>query len=194
MPPKAKYTRDQIIDAAFGIVREKGRDALSARSLARALNSSTGLIFASFSSIEEVQREVVGRAKKLYAEYVLEGLKEKIPFKGFGMNYIRFAKDEPELFRLLFMYGDGSDIDSHFLPYNDDNYPAVLETIMSFFGLSEGQARRLYNHMSIYAFGLASLFVQRIYMFSMEEISRMLSEVFAAIIKEEKGDWQNAEN
>lgn len=194
MPPKAKYTRDQIIDAAFGIVREKGRDALSARSLARALNSSTGLIFASFSSIEEVQREVVGRAKKLYAEYVMEGLKERIPFKGFGMKYIRFAKDEPELFRMLFMCGDGSDIDSHFLPYNDDNSPVVLETVMKNFKLSESQARRLYNHMSVYAFGLASLFVQRIYMFTMEDISRMISEVFAAIITEEKGDWRNAEN
>lgn len=194
MPPKAKYTRDQIIDAAFGIVREKGRDALSARSLARALNSSTGLIFASFSSIEEVQREVVDRAKKLYAEYVMEGLKERIPFKGFGMKYIRFAKDEPELFRMLFMCGDGSDIDSHFLPYNDDNSPVVLETVMKNFKLSESQARRLYNHMSVYAFGLASLFVQRIYMFTMEDISRMISEVFAAIITEEKGDWRNAEN
>ena len=109
------------------------------------------------------------------------------------MKYIQFAKDEPELYKILFMSGSGGEI-THYLPQSDSNSALILETVEKGYGIDKEKAKKLYNHMSVYAFGLASLFVQRMYMFSMEEISRMLSEVFAAIIKEEKGDWRNAEN
>ena len=108
MPPRVKRTKEEIVDAAFDLVRENGMAALSARSLARALGTSTGPIFTAFTSIEEIQNEVLHRAKDWYARYIQEGLKQIPAFKGAGMAYIRFAKDEPELFRLLFMAGDGT--------------------------------------------------------------------------------------
>lgn len=189
MPPKAKYTAEQIIDTAFDMVRESGMSALSARSLAKRMGTSTGPIFTAFDTIEEVQEEVVNRAKALYSKYLQEGLSQNPAFKGAGMKYIQFAKDEPELFKLLCMNGPIPEEITHFMPANDANAPLVLSVIQSSHGISEGEARKLYNHMSVYAHGLATLFALKRSVFTMEDVSRMLSEVFTAFIKEnEEGD------
>ena len=87
----------------------QGIGALTAKSLANELGVSTQPVFTCFHTIEEVRREVVNAAKILYDDYVKEGLCNDIPFLGFGMHYIRFAKEEPELYRLLFLSMDQSD-------------------------------------------------------------------------------------
>ena len=192
MPPKSKCSKKQIINAALRIVEEKGMSALSARSLAQSLGISTGPIFTAFDTIEEIQREVKSKAKELYDEYIKEGLNDTVAFKGAGMKYIQFAKDKPELFKLLFMPGDGVNAVTHFLPYGDDNHPIILEAIERSYGLSGGEAKNLYNHMSVYAFGFAALFAQRIHIFTMDDISRMMSEVFSSMIKNSGKENGNA--
>lgn len=186
MPPKSKCTKEQIVEAALQMVREEGMESLKARELAARLGTSTAPIFTAFHSIEEIQKEVMEKARSLYSEYIQKGLKQEPAFKGVGMKYIEFAKDEPELFKVLFMSDEKENLVAHFLPSYDDNFPEVLEVLRSAYGISMEAAKKLYNHMSVYAFGFATLYAQRIYMFTMEDISRMLSEVFAAMIKKEK--------
>lgn len=181
MPPKAKYTKKQILEAAYGMVRKHGMEILTARSLAAELGTSTAPIFTAFRSIDEVQSLVLCRAKELYKTYLQEGLTQTPPFKGAGLKYVQFAKDEPELFRLLFMQGGQTDEAVHFLPYYDENAPVVLNTVETCHGLDEEQARNLYNHLSVYAHGLAVLYAQRCCVFTMDDVSRMLSEVFLAL-------------
>lgn len=189
MPPKAKYSKEQIIDGAFNIVREKGASSLSARNLAKYLGISTGPIFVAFNSIEEIQESVLAKAKDLYNGYISEGLEETPSFKGAGMKFIQFAKDEPELFKIIFLSENKSkDEFTHFLPQNDDNYPIIQDAIEKSYGMSPEEARNLYNHMSVYAYGFASLYMQKIYTYTMEDISRMMTEVFSAIIKAGKKD------
>lgn len=178
MPPKSKFTREQITEAAFQMVRKEGLDCLKARDLARKLGTSTAPIFTAFNSVEEIRDEVVKKANALYGEYVKEGLKQTPAFKGVGMMYIRFAKDEPELFKILGINKKSKD---NFLPAYDDNSPEVLNVLENKYGMSNEAAKKLYNHMSVYAFGFASLYAQRIYLFTMEDISRMLSEVYTAM-------------
>lgn len=183
MPPKPKFSRDEILNAAFEIVREDGKNELSARSLAARLNSSTQPIFMHFQNMNELLNEVKDRAKALYKQYVDEGLSQAIPFKSVGLKYIQFAKDEPELFKLLFMSADATDKKSHFFPTNDDNYPIVLSSLKDCYGLDEDKAKKLYNHLSIYTHGMAITFVQGRQIFSMQEVSDLLSEVFIALMK-----------
>lgn len=178
MPPKSKFTREQITEAAFQMVREEGLDCLKARNLAQKLGTSTAPIFTAFNSVEEIRDEVVKKANALYGEYIKEGLKQTPAFKGVGMKYIEFAKDEPELFKIL---GINKKFKDNFLPAYDDNSPEVLNVLENKYGMSNETAKKLYNHMSVYAFGFASLYAQRIYLFTMEDISRMLSEVYAAM-------------
>ena len=101
MPPKTKVTKTEILDAAIEIVRRNGPAAVNARSIAKALNCSTQPIFSNFATMEELCQAVWNRAEQICAAYLRrEEESGKYPvYKANGMAYIRFAKEERELFK-----------------------------------------------------------------------------------------------
>ena len=103
MAPKNKFTKEEIVEAAVRVVRAKGIDGLTAKTLADALGTSTQPIFTAFGSMDTVKQEVYAAAVRVYDAYTNAGLHEKLPFFGVGMQYIRFAREEPELYRFLFL-------------------------------------------------------------------------------------------
>lgn len=103
MAPKNKFTKKEMIEAAMQVVRDKGIDGLTAKTMADELGTSTQPVFTAFGSMDTVKQEVYASAVHVYDSYADAGLKEKIPFFGVGMQYIRFAREEPELYRLLFL-------------------------------------------------------------------------------------------
>ena len=105
MPPKIKVTKDEILDAAIDIVRQNGPAAINARTVAKALNCSTQPVFSNFATMEALRQGVRDRAEQICAEYLRrEEESGKYPvYKANGMAYIRFAKEERELFKLLYM-------------------------------------------------------------------------------------------
>ncbi|MBD5636659.1 MAG: TetR/AcrR family transcriptional regulator [Clostridia bacterium] len=183
MPPKAKFTREEIIDAAFEMVRRDGFEILTARSLGAKLKSSARPIFTVFKSMEEVQAEVMKRAKRLYEKYEDEGMSGANAFKGSGTGYIRFASDEPKLFQLLFMK-EKSDVPSpeKVLEQIDDYNEKILETVEKQYGLNREAAARVYLHLWLYSHGIAVAIATKICTFTQEQIDRMLAEVGAGII------------
>ena len=94
MPPAVKFQKDEIINAAIHVARDKGIDAVTAREVAKTLKVSVGPIFTWFASMDELKAEVFQKAKDLYQAYIQEGLAGPIPFLGVGQQYIRFAKVE----------------------------------------------------------------------------------------------------
>ena len=179
MPPKARYTKDEIGNAAYQLIRNEGTDALTARSLAAALGTSTAPIFTAFSSIDEVTEWARTKAKALYEQYLSEGFKHPLPFKGAGLAYIRFAKEEPKLFRFLFMEAEGAPVVSHYLPGNDENETAVRSKLEAY-GHDKSTAMRIYNHLSVYVHGLATLYACGAMIFTEEDVEEMLSEAYHA--------------
>ena len=103
MAPKNKFTREEMVEAALRVVRAKGIDGLTAKTLADELGTSTQPVFTAFGSMDAVRREVYAAVVRVYDGYTNTGLKEKIPFFGVGMQYVRFAREKPELYRLLFL-------------------------------------------------------------------------------------------
>lgn len=189
MPPKAKFTRDKIIQAGLTIVRENGMEALSARALGTELGSSARPIFTIFQNMEEVQEEVKKSAKLLYAEYVKKGLEQELAFKGVGMQYILFAVQEPKLFQLLFMSEQKQNpAVINILPIIDDNYKEILLSVQNGYHLSENKAEQLYRHLWIYTHGIAVLCATRICVFTTEEINSMIAQVFKGMLKEIRED------
>lgn len=189
MPPKAKFTKEEILSAALDIVRSKGIDALTARLLADALNSSPRPIFTVFAGMDEIVREVILKAKSLYAEYVRRGLTCVPQFKGVGVQYILFAIEEPKLFQLLFMNERGSVPPlCEVLQLIEDSFEEILASITNAYGFDRDTALRLYYHMWIYSHGIAMLCATKMCSFTADDISRMLTEVCASLIKKIKGD------
>jgi AcrR family transcriptional regulator len=100
MPPKAKFSSERIIEAAFSVVRREGWSALSARSIAKELGASTGPIYAYLPSMTDIEEAVVGKALDLYQEY-LTAPQTGDPWLDSGIGYIQFAFEEHQLFRCI---------------------------------------------------------------------------------------------
>lgn len=184
MPPKAKFTKAQITEAAFGILREEGMENLTARALGAKLGSSACPIFTAFANMEEVQQSAIAAAKALYKEYVEKGLSETPAFKGVGMQYIQFAVHEPKLFRRLFMTEQTTVPDfDRVLPLLDQSYAEILASITENYGVTNTAAQRLYSHLWIYTHGIATLCATKMCRFTEEEISDFLTEVFVSLLK-----------
>lgn len=193
MPPKAKFTRKEIVAAALEITREEGIEAVTAREIGKRLNSSARPIFTVFQNMEEVIQELISEAKEVYKGYIQEGLKEEVAFKGVGMAYIRFAIKEDKLFQLLFMRerekGEGKDF-GHILEAIDDNYEEILHSVMAPYGLEREEALRLYQNLWIYTHGIATLCATKVCRFTKEEISDRETEIFIGLLKKIKGEKQ----
>lgn len=187
MPPKAKFTKEEIIDAALKLVKRNGFDALTARSLADELGSSSRPIFTVFESMEEVQEEVKAAARRLYEQYEDAAMSGKDAFKGSGVGYIRFAAEQPKLFQLLFMKElDGVPNLDNVLIVIDNYYEKILNSIKVEYGFSRETAKEIYQHMWIYSHGIATLLATKVCNFTFEEIVKMLTVVGAGIIRKYK--------
>lgn len=184
MPPKAKFTREEVIEAGLALVRAKGFESLTARAVGERLGSSARPIFTVFENMEEVQQGVKERAKAIYSEYIAEGLAEKQSFRGVGKYYILFAMKEPKLFQLLFMNEQKKipDFDG-ILPIIDDNYLKILQSVQKDYGMSGLCAEKLYRHLWIYSHGIATLCATKMCRFTGEELSVMMAEVCRSLIK-----------
>ena len=189
MPPKAKFTKEQIAEAGLEIIRERGAEGLTARSLAKKLGSSACPIFTVYENMDEVFARTQKSAKAVYAEYIRKGLSENPAFKGVGTQYIAFAREEPKLFQLLFMSKTNGNVEN-FLPLIDDNYELILRSVREPYALSEEDAQNLYTHLMIYTHGIATLVARKVVAFTDGNIDVMLTEVFTGLLKQIKGRQQ----
>lgn len=188
MPPKAKFTRDKIIQTALNIVQENGMESLSARALGTRLDSSARPIFTVFQNMEEVQQAVLNAARSKYDEYTLKGLSQTPAFKGVGKQYIQFAKDEPKLFHLLFMSEKFDTITVDNMLALDDYYDEIISSIQTQYDVSKNIANKLYRHLWIYTHGIATLIATKVCVFTDKEIDTMLTEIFMGILKKIMSD------
>lgn len=192
MPRKAKFSKDEIIEAALKIVRDNGPEALTARALGAELGSSARPVFTVFTNMEEVRRDVAAAAREVYYRYVNRGLEQIFPFKGVGDEYILFAMEEPKLFQLLFM-AEQKEIPTltGILPLIDGNYERISDSIRKDYGLEGENIEKLYRHLWIYTHGIAVLCATRMCRFEKKEIGNLMTEVCFSLIKSWKSEEEN---
>lgn len=182
MPPKVKFQRKELIETALGIVRTKGADALTAREMAAELGVSTRPIFTWFDSMDALKAEVYLRAKAIYREYVEKGLTQPIPFLGVWQQYIRFAKEEPELYKLLFLTkpGKASGGAIEALRFSQE---LARESLMRTYNMDADAADKYFRDMWLVAFSFATLIVTDDCPFTDEEIFSVGTEISLSICK-----------
>ena len=182
MAPKNKYTRKEMIEAAVCVVREKGIDALTAKALASQLDVSTQPVFTCFHTIEEAKHEVRVAAERVYDSYVEEGLHMEVPFLGVGIQYIRFAKEEPQLYRLLFLTtreeGGSSVMDA--LHHSQD---LVRESLQQTYHIDAQTADCYFRDMWLVVHSLATLIVTGGCSYSEQEIGHILTGFSVSLCK-----------
>lgn len=178
MPPKVRITKEDIIVTALDLLRENGDTAINARSIAAALNCSTQPIFSNFATMDELQNAVLKAAYDLYYDFLKREVESgKYPkYKSFGMAYIRFANEERELFKLLFMRDrTGEDMS----PSSD--FEESVQMIMNANGLTREKAMLM--HMESWAFvhGIGTMLATSFLHLDWEFISDMLTDVYQGI-------------
>lgn len=183
MPPKAKFTKEQITKAALGVVSEKGAQALTAKELGAALGTSTTPIFTVFNSMQEVQDAVMLAAMERFEEYAHKAAHIKPVFKQVGMQMILFAKEEPKLYQLIFMSSISEaqtfdDIYAHLGSVADE----CLDVLQKDYDLSKDNAKTLFEHVWIHTFGIGALCATGVCDFSHEQIAEMLTQDFTAMM------------
>ena len=179
MPPKTKITKEKIIEAAIKTVRESGADALNARALAAALQCSTQPIFSNFSSMEEVRRSVIEESEKLYEAMIRRETEsgKYPPYKASGMAYIRFASEEKELFKLLYMRDRTKEV----ITEKTDLTDRMTKTVSENTGLNATEAELFHLEMWAYVHGIAVITATEYLTLPEELISKMLTDAYEGL-------------
>lgn len=178
MPPKVKITKEDIVQTALELVRANGEGAINARSLAAALNCSTQPVFSNFETMEELRKAVIRAAYDRYLGFLrreVEGGKYP-PYKAYGMGYIRFAEEESELFKLLFMRDRG---DEDISPQID--FEESLQMIMQANGVTRERAWRMHMELWAWAHGIGTMLATSFLPLERDLISEMLSDVYQGV-------------
>lgn len=183
MPPKPKFTKDEIVQAALEVVSQKGVEALTAKELGDALGSSARPIFTVFRSMKEVQDEVRAAAMRRFERFAAQTLPDMPLFKQVGMRMVLFGAKEPKLYQLLFMQ------ENHNAASFDDVFGALgptaetcIQSLRNAHGLTEAESRLLFETVWIYTFGIGALCATGTCRFSEQRLGEMLSTEFQAML------------
>ena len=186
MPPKVKITKQEIVAATLSLLREQGEQAMNARTIAAAIGCSTQPIFSNFDSLDELQNAVFAAAYDHYHSFLMREMEsgKYPPYKAFGMAYIRFAKEEKQLFRVLFMCDrKGQDL----LPSSD--YSQSVDMIMKANGISRAEAELWHLEMWCFVHGIGTILATSYLSLDPELIGSMLTDVYQGLrtkyVKEE---------
>ena len=187
MPPKVKITKEEIVKVAVDIVRRDGYASLNARSVASVLECSTQPIFSNFATMDDLRVEVEEKAEAVYCEFIdIEQKSGKYPpYKASGMAYIRFAKEEKELFKLLYM----RDRSKEGIPRQSDLDVQMIDTVSTNTGLDHREASLFHLEMWAFVHGIAAMLATGFLELDCELISKMLTDCYIGLKKRhESGD------
>lgn len=182
MPPKQKVTKDMIIDTALAVVRAQGHEAVNARSIAAALGCSTQPVFSNFDSMDQLKLAVVEAADAMFREFMNDEIRagKYPPYKASGMAYIRFAREERELFKLLYM----RDRRGEKQPSQTQTGTRMDQLVNIGTGLSGDEASIFHLEMWTVVHGLAVMAVTDHLDLEEELVSRMLTDCFQGLKKQ----------
>lgn len=156
MPPKTRITRDMILDAAFEIVRESGIEGVNARTVSRRIGCSTQPVMYLFATIEDLKRALYEKADEYHTEYLMNIENPEEIMLGIGLNYIRFAIKESNLFRFLFQSGYVKENNLFEMIESEEMLP-VISAMQQGMEMSMEQTKKVFILIGVFAHGYASI-------------------------------------
>ena len=183
MPPKPKFTREEIVAAALDIVRERGLKGLTARDLGARLGASARPIFTVFENMEDLTREVYAAATARMGAYADRASKYAPESKRMGMQMAIFAREEPKLFQLLLMRENENITCSDVLFENlGPDSAKCVQAMQQYYDLDVDSARALFEQVWIFTYGVSALCATGMCRFSDDELSEMLTREFTGAL------------
>ncbi|MFR1722491.1 TetR/AcrR family transcriptional regulator [Emergencia timonensis] len=185
--PKQKITKEMIIETAFEIVRKEGLENLLVKNIAAKLNCSVQPIYSYCANMEGVKQELVARTAKFIREYVAARIDKKDYFRSTGRSYLKFAKDEPNLFQLYFLRQQ-PDVYTLDDLYRKESSQQVGIFIAESLGIGIEQAKALHLHMIIYVMGISAMAASTNIDVEGEDIQNQLDMAYNTFLAQLKGE------
>lgn len=155
MPKQVSITKKMIDQTAFELIRTRGLEALTARSIAEVVGCSTQPIYKIYRNLEELKEHVVSMAGNYADRMILEYDKTPIAFLNTGLGFIHFAATEKVLFRIF-------NVENYlgrpvFCPLESKELYRLMEELLGDAPLNHEERQELFSNIMIYTNGLAHM-------------------------------------
>lgn len=189
MANRVKATREDIISAAVKIVRQRGKSALNARSLAKALNCSIQPIYYQLGTMKKLREETRKEIKSIYNAHFgkLKARTDAVHFRDVGVEYLMFAYKEPNYYEALFMDRQNNSFSVE--DAADENLDYIVSVIRNDFELTKKEAVKIIEISWLTIHGLAVMIISGYMKPNSEKIKQIMTDTFygqIALIKNNK--------
>lgn len=180
MPPKAKITREMIVEAAFQVAREEGAEHISARTVSERLGCSTQPVMYHFGTIEALRRAAYEKTDQFHSDYLMTFRSEE-PMLDMGLNYVRFGAEETNLFRFLFQSGGFSGKNLAELLEGEELAP-FLAVLSQAAEVDLTQAAVIFKTLALFVHGCASMLANNALVYDEGAMAKDLERVFTGAV------------
>lgn len=182
MARKEQISKQMILDGAFDLLQKEGIEMLTARKLATHIGCSTQPIFRSYKNMDELYHEVFDKAKLYYENYCVNYVREyDTPFLDLGLCYIQFAKEELNLFKLLFLTRHDDDNTMYDLINGNEN-GFVIKELRRISNLDMNKAGDIFMKVFVFMHGMACMAISGELDLSKEEVLPTLRDTIISFI------------
>lgn len=186
MPPITKIKKEDIIKGCFEIAKKEGLDSINARRIAKELKCSVQPIFSNFKNMQDLKQATLNKINLYFYDFIIKLFDDSTPkYKQVGINYIKFAKEEPTLFKILFL--ENNELNSPILE-NNESFEIVKQFIEASTNLDKNKIDSFHYKMWIFTHGLATIVSSNNQKLTNEDISTLLSSEFNALMLLEKNN------
>ena len=169
-----------IVEAGFEIARELGLEKVSARPVSERLGCSTQPVMYHFKTIEELRKAVYQRADAYHTAEITKTQGDH-PMLDIGLNYIRFAHREQQLFRLLFQSNGLTGKSLSELMDAEETVPLIM-AVSQAAGIDAAQAKRVFRMLFLFVHGYASVLANNALVYEESVIAADLRRAFMGAV------------
>lgn len=181
MSKPTKITKEIILEKALEIIRTQGIEKVSNREIAKKLNSSIRPIYYQFKNSEELYNELLMKMETYFYSFLLDNEIEDIPkYKQIGINYIKFAKEETNIFKALFMKKNNLVVENFIGQIKE--FKEIEKFVKVSTNLKNEEIKSFHVKMWIFTHGLATLVASNTINFNDQQIRDLLSHEFQALM------------
>ena len=152
MGPKIKFTKEQIIEAAFEIARTEGFDSITMRKIAEKMGSSVAPIYVNFRNVDELNEALIEKIISISRQLLMEEDTGN-PFSDMGKASLRFALEYSVIFRDLLAKSG-----KYMQGYDEKMMPALIEEMQKdpeLNGFTVDELKTIFLKMRIFQLGLS---------------------------------------
>ena len=157
MPPIPKISKEMILESCIEIIKKDGIENLNVRNIAYKLSCSTQPIMYHYKNMDMLKEELYTMVDKYHSEFLMKESNIN-PLLSIGLQYIKFANEEKNLFKFLFQSNKFSNFNfKDLIDDNNSDLQSMLDIVQKETNLKGNHIKEKFTILFITAHGIASL-------------------------------------